>query len=152
MVTLKKPPPDYSGGGLPTSVALLGGDVCHLAASRPTPYCRVLRCQSGSKPVGSMHLSLVSSAKPRMAPRYFLPLSSSAPHDVDQVFDLSLVDSKRPPPSCSEYPEPFLPPLPRRSMTVANQRGRICGKARLTSRSTGKSRLIIMATSVVDSN
>ena len=34
-----------------------------------------------------------------------------------------------------------LTPLPRPNMTVASQRGRICRKARLTTRSTGKSRI-----------
>ena len=36
---------------------------------------------------------------------------------------------------------PFLTPLLRRNMTIAIQSGRICGKARLTRRSTGKSRI-----------
>ena len=36
---------------------------------------------------------------------------------------------------------PFLTPLPRRNMIVASQSGRICGKARPTSRSTGTSRV-----------
>ena len=36
--------------------------------------------------------------------------------------------------------DPFLAQLPRRTMTVASQSRRICGKAWLTNRSTGKSR------------